>query len=197
MRQEMQVKRSCRRGRNLFSPTRARGFSLSLGEGILVFIVAGLVIALGYKLFSSLMANYRANKVVNVIQIMIPRIQAAYANESTLKGLTSKVVAKSKWVPDSMITNDPDVPLETQWGRMVVQEAPGAPDEGNVILYDIPERECAAIVESLSGGVVRGVSVNSEEVKKATDSNVNLAKASEACAKGKATGSTIDFDFGR
>ena len=30
---------------------RERGFSLSLGEGILVFIVAGLVIALGYKLF--------------------------------------------------------------------------------------------------------------------------------------------------
>lgn len=181
----------------------SRGFSLSLGEGILVFIVAALVIALGYKLFSARMANYRAKRIVNEIQVFIPRIQAAYINKNSFEGLNSTLVAQSRWVNDSIIDkSDPSNPsLKTQWGPLQINafvgKGGGDDQEANVVMHCIPERECMLIAEAFSGHTVRDVRINGATVKQDSEIDVDLTKAAEECEKGKAHGNTIDFFFGR
>lgn len=173
---------------------RERGFSLSLGEGILVFIVAGLVIALGYKLFSSLMASFRANKITNELQLVIPRIQTAYSNSTDFANLNAKVVARSRWVSDSMIDNSTanDPKVKTQWGD--IEFTPNG-NQVTVKLDNIPSRECAIIAESFSGHMIKTAKVGAVEVKKAGENNVLMDKIGEGCAASATN--TIEFVFGR
>lgn len=174
--------------------TKQGGFGLP--ELAIVVVIAGLIATAAFVVVPRILANFRAAKVVDELNIAIPAIQTAYQNQTSFTGLTTAQVAQNAWVGSSFIEYTAGVPsgkLITQWGTLAFAPVTtGAQGQGT--LDNVPSRECIKIGNSFTNDMYLTATINGTKVK----SNVNtvdLTAIGTQCS-GTVT-NTIVFTFGR
>lgn len=168
-------------------------FVTELGIALLVL---GLIGAAAYVFVPRMLANIRADKIVNEFNVTIPSIQTAYQNRTSYNSLTTAQVAQNGWMSRGFVEYSNDVPtgsLLTPWGVITFASASSG-SQGQVTLTNVPSIECTKIGTSFASDMFLGATVNGTAVKSGVNS-IDLTAVGTQCSSSDSN--TVVFTFGR
>jgi len=173
---------------------KQRGALLAeIGMGVALISLLSL---LGVMLIPGIVAGMNASKITNEMDSAVPKIQLAYTHRTSFATLTTEEVAKKRWMTDSFLERNGNVPtgrIFSKWGDITFAPAAGN-NQGVGTLTAIPSRECNIITESFASNQYVSATVNGTSIKTATTA-LNQTTAGDQCNSSEAN--TVTFNFRR
>lgn len=172
-----------------------RGFTL-----IEILLVVGFIALAGigiYTIYSKVTLNNAANTESRNIDTIRAGVKNLFAGAPTTTGLTNTVVNNASITPTNMVTaGNPAIITNSFGGAVTVTPTTlVATNDGFRITFpSVPGAVCTKLVTG-TGSQFEQVTVGTTVVKTlGTNTSVNIANATTACAADTGTGVTILFD---
>lgn len=178
-----------------FNRKQKRGFTL-----IEILLVVGFIAIAGigiYTIYSKVTLNNAANTESRNIDTIRAGVKNLFAGAPTTAGLTNTVVNNASITPNNMITaGDPTVITNSFGGAVTVAPATltVANDGFRITFPAVPGAVCTKLVTG-TGSQFERVTVGATVVKAlGTNTSIDIAQTTTACAADAGAGVTILFD---
>lgn len=179
----------------LLKNRKSLGFTL-----IEVLLVVGFIAVAGlgvYTVYSKVTLNNAANTEARNIDTIRAGIKTLFAGQASTAGLSNTVVNNASLTPSSMVTTGVPTNITNSFGGAVVVTPLTlvAANDGFRIRYpSVPGAVCTKLVTG-TGSQFERVSVGGAVVKPlGTNTQVDIAATTTACAADTGTGVVIDLD---